>query len=326
MVGQFLRGVLVVAALLIFAAIGLLVFFSDPDVRDVEAREKYGNPPSQFITLPSGATVHYRDQGQRNGPAIVLVHGAQGSLHEWEPWVAQLGDQFRMISLDLPGHGLTGPVPSEDYSSEATMEFVSEFTGVMNIERFVLAGHSMGGAIAARMAIRHPERLTALILVNAAGLPTSAPRQQSLGYFVLRTPILQNILLYVSPRTLFEAEYKKRVANQQIVTPEMIDRYWILNRKTGNRAATLKRFQTPSDTFVQDNVSKIATPTLILWGDQDGSTPPDIGQAYNAAIKGSRLVVFRNTGHLTMEETPEQSARIVRDFLAERLSGSPPSR
>jgi pimeloyl-ACP methyl ester carboxylesterase len=291
----------------------------------VEAREKYGKPPSQFITLPSGATVHYRDQGQRNGPALVLLHGSNASLHTWEPWVAQIGDQFRMISIDLPGHGLTGPVPSEDYSQEAMMQFVNEFTTVMNVERFALAGNSMGGAIAARFAIRYPERLTALILVNAAGMPTKTATDPGLGFVIARTPVIQNVMLYVSPRSLFEDGLKKAIVNDALVTPEMVDRYWILNRKTGNRAASLKRFQTPFDNFIPENVARISAPTLIIWGDKDTLTPPDIGQAYNAAIRGSKLVVFRNTGHAPMEEVPDQSARAVREFLSPSPIGSPPS-
>lgn len=325
MVGRILRGMLILLAVVIFAVIGLLVFLSDSDVRDIEAREKYGKPPSQFITLPSGATVHYRDQGQRNGPALVLLHGSNASLHTWEPWVAQIGDQFRMVSIDLPGHGLTGPVPGDDYSQEAMMQFVNEFTTVMNIERFALVGQSMGGGIAARFAIRHPERLTALILVNAAGMPTKMPRDPGWAQVIARTPVVQDILLYVAPRILFESALKRSVVNQAVATPEAVDRYWILNRKVGNRAATLKRFQTPFDTFVKDNVGRITAPTLILWGDRDAITPPDIGQAYNAAIKGSKLVVFRNIGHLTMEETPEQSARAVRQFLSSPPTGSPPA-
>jgi len=99
------------------------------------------------------------------------------------------------------------------------------------------------------------------------------------------------------------------------VTDEMVDRYWKLNRREGNRAASLKRFQTPFDTYIQDNAAKIATPTLILWGANDTLTPRDMGEAYNAAIKGSRLVVFNNVGHVPMEEVPEQSARAVRNFL-----------
>lgn len=324
MVGRIFRGFLVVLALLIFAGIGLIVFLSDPDMRDVEARAKYAPPPSQFITLPSGATVHYRDQGQRNGPVIVLVHGSNASLHTWEPWVEQIGDQFRMVSLDMPGHGLTGQVPSGDYSQEAMAQFLNEFTTVMHIERFALAGNSMGGGVAARFALHFPERLTHLILLDAAGMPSKLQRDPGLGFMIARTPGLRNIMLYVSPRGIFEEGLKKAFFNQALVTPQMVDRYWELNRKEGNRAASLKRFQTPMDTFIQDNVSKITTPTLILWGDHDTLVPPDAGQAYNAAIKGSKLVIFRNCGHLPMEELPDLSARVVREFLVPTPVGSQP--
>ena len=324
MVGSFLRGTLVLVALLIFAAIGLVVLFSDPDIRDVELREKYGKPPSQFVTLPSGATVHYRDQGQRNGPAVVLLHGSNASLHTWEPWVAQIGDQFRMISLDLPGHGLTGAVPGNDYSQEAMAQFVNEFTTVMHIERFALVGNSMGGGVAARFALHYPERLTQLVLVDAGGMPTKTPRDPGIGFLIARTPIVQNLMLFVSPRGIFEDGLKKAFFNHALVTPEMVDRYWELNRRDGTRAASLKRFQTPQDNFIQDNVSQIHTPTLILWGEQDTLVPRDAGDAYNAAIKGSKLVVFKNCGHIPMEEVPDQSARVLREFLSASPTGSQP--
>lgn len=315
MVGRFIRGILVVVALLIFAGIGLLVFLSDPDIRDLEMRAKYALPPSQFITLPSGATVHFRDQGQRNGPAIVLLHGSNASLHTWEPWVAQIGDQFRMVSLDLPSHGLTGAVPGDDYSSEAMAQFVNEFTTVMHIERFTLVGNSMGGDVAARFALHFPERLTHLVLVDAGGMPSKQPRDPGLGFTIARMPLIRNIMLYVTPRALFEEGLKKAFFNPAFVTPEMVDRYWQLNRREGNRAATLKRFQLGFDTYIQDNASKITTPTLIMWGDHDLLVPRDAGDAFNAAIKGSKLVVFRNCGHIPMEEVAEQSARILREFL-----------
>lgn len=324
MVGSFFRGLLIVVALLIFAVIGLIVFLSDPDIRDVELREKYATPPSQFITLPSGATVHYRDQGQRNGPAIVLLHGSNASLHAWEPWVAQIGDQFRLVSIDLPGHGLTGPVPGDDYSQEAMTQFVNEFTTVMHIERFALAGHSMGGGVAARFALHFPERLTQLILVDAGGLPSKIPRDPGIGFTLARTPLLRNVMLYVSPRGIFEEGLKKAFYNDAFATPQMINRYWELNRREGNRAASLKRFQTPQDAFIEDNVGKIRTPTLILWGDQDTLVPRDVGEAFNRAIKGSKLVVFKNCGHLPMEELPDQSARVVREFLSPSPAGSQP--
>jgi pimeloyl-ACP methyl ester carboxylesterase len=310
-----LRWLLILIAVLAVIGVGAVAVFSDPDIPDAELVAKYGQPPSQFLTLASGARVHYRDQGQRNGPALVLLHGSNASLHTWEPWVREIGDQFRMISLDLPSHGLTGAVPGDEYSQEAMAKFVAEFTTVLGIERFALAGNSMGGGVSARFALMHPERLTHLILVDAGGMPSKTPRDPGLGFRLVRVPVLQNVMLFLTPRYLFDEGLKKAIVDDARVTPEMIDRHWELNRRAGNRAASLKRFQTPWDTYIQDNAAKIATPTLILWGDLDTLAPRDIGEAYNAAIKGSKLIVYNNIGHVPMEETPEQSARAVREFL-----------
>ena len=311
-----LRWLLILVVVIAVIVVGAIAAFSDPDITDAELVAKYGQPPSQFITLPSGARAHYRDRGQRNGPALVLLHGSNASLHTWEPWVAQIGDQFRMISVDLPSHGLTGAVPGDDYSQEAMAKFVDEFTTALGVGRFALAGNSMGGGVSARFALMHPERLTHLILVDAGGMPTTTPSDPGLGFSLVRIPVVQNVMLYLTPRYLFDEGLKKAIVDDALVTPEMIDRYWELNRRAGNRAATLKRFQTARDTFIQDNAAKIVTPTLILWGGADTLTPRDMGEAYNAAIKGSKLIVYNNVGHIPMEEIPEQSARAVREFLS----------
>jgi pimeloyl-ACP methyl ester carboxylesterase len=203
-------------------------------------------------------------------------------------------------------------------------QFVNEFAKEMHIERFALAGNSMGGGVAARFALHFPERLTHLILVDAAGMPSKIQNDPGIVFRLARIPVLRNLMRYVTPRWFAESTLKKAFYNPALITPEMIDRAWVLNRKEGNRAASLKRFQTPMDTFIQDNVSKITTPTLILWGDHDNLIPLDAGEAYNAAIRGSKLVVFKNCGHVPMEELPEQSGRIVREFLAPTPVGSQP--
>jgi pimeloyl-ACP methyl ester carboxylesterase len=230
-----------------------------------------------------------------------------------------------MISVDLPSHGPTGLVPGDDYSDEAMTKFVGEFTTAIGVERFALAGNSMGGDIAARFALMYPQRLTHLILVSAGGMPTKTPTDPGLGLTIARMPVLQYALLFVTPRNLFEDGLKTAIFDDAKVTPEMIDRLWKLNRREGNRAATLKRLQTPYDTFVQDNAAKIATPTLILWGDADTFTPRDMGAAYNAAIKGSRLVVYKDVGHVPMEEVPDRSASAVRAFLLPETEPAPPA-
>jgi pimeloyl-ACP methyl ester carboxylesterase len=319
----FFRGLLVLVFLLAIAAAAAIWYFGDPDVPADTLAAKYGQSPSQFVDLPSGARAHYRDQGSRTGAPLVLVHGSNASLHTWEPWVAQIGDQFRMISVDLPGHGLTGAVPTDDYSQEALVKFIGEFTRALGIERFAIAGNSMGGGVAARFAIEHPERLTHLILVDAGGLPSKTPTDPGLGLRIARIPVLQYVLLYVTPRSLFEEGLKKAIVDDALVTPEMVDRYWELTRRAGTRRATLKRYQQPEDTFIADNVAKITTPTLIIWGDLDTLVPRDVGERYNAEIKGSKLVIYNNVGHIPMEEVPEPSARAVREFFSPPVAVPP---
>jgi pimeloyl-ACP methyl ester carboxylesterase len=313
---RFFRGLLILIAILAILIAGAIAAFRDPDVPAAMLVAKYGQGASQFITLPSGANVHFRDQGQRLGPVLVLLHGSNASLHTWEPWVNELGDQFRVISVDLPGHGLTGAVPGDDYSQEGMTKFVYDFTAALKLAPFALAGNSMGGGVAARFAIKHPERLTNLILVDAGGMPTAVERDPGLGFRLARIPVIQNVMLYVTPRSLFEDGLKKAFLDDTLVTPAMVDRYWELNRREGTRAAMLKRFQTEQDTFIQDNAAKITTPTLILWGAEDTLVPPDVGEAYAGAIKDSKLIEYDNVGHIPMEEVSDQSARAVREFLS----------
>jgi pimeloyl-ACP methyl ester carboxylesterase len=312
---RFFRGLLILIVLIAIAGAALVAIFRDPELPHSILAVKYGNGASQFVTLPSGANVHYRDQGNRNGPALVLLHGSNASLHTWEPWATQLASDFRIISVDLPSHGLTGAVPGDDYSQPGMVKFVKEFTAALKLERFALAGNSMGGGVAARLAIDYPGLLTHLILVDAGGMPTATQQDPGLGFRIARIPVLRNLMLYVTPRNLFEDGLKKAIDDDKLVTAEMVDRHWELNRREGNRAATLKRFQIERDNYIEQNATKIATPTLILWGETDTLTPRDMGDAYAAAIKGSRFIVYKNVGHIPMEEVPEQSARAVREFI-----------
>lgn len=314
---RFLRGLFIFVVLLVIAGLLLVNFYGDPDLPDSTLVAKYApSPPSQFINLPSGAHVHFRDQGVANAPVLVLLHGSNASLHTWEPWVQALGNEFRIITVDLPGHGLTGAVPSNDYSQAGMANFVDEFTTALHVPKFALGGNSMGGGVAARFTIMYPARVTKLILVDAGGgIRPKTPTDPGLGFRLARIPVIQNIMLYVTPRSLFEDGLRKAFYDKTLVTPEMVDRYWELNRRVGNRAATLKRFQTVPDTFVADHVSEIKAPTLIIWGDKDTLVPVDAGEAYRDAIKGSQFIVYRDVGHIPMEEVAGRSAEAVRVFL-----------
>ncbi|MDP1625567.1 MAG: alpha/beta fold hydrolase [Parvibaculum sp.] len=192
MVKRILVGTL---TLIVLAFVVIVISVMRFDVPREELIGKYAGGASQFVTLPSGASAHFRDEGNRDGPALVLVHGSNASLHTWEPWVAELGGTYRIISMDLPGHGLTGRVPGDDYSREGMAAFVHELADALGVTRFAIGGNSMGGGVSALYAMEHPERVSALILVDSAGVPVVRDdTDPPLAFRLARMPVLSKVM------------------------------------------------------------------------------------------------------------------------------------
>jgi pimeloyl-ACP methyl ester carboxylesterase len=310
--GRFITGLVIVLALLV----GAFWYFSDPDIPRAKLEAKYATPPSEFIMLPDGARAHVRDQGNKNGPVLVLIHGSNASLFTWEPWVTRLFQDFHIVSMDLPGHGLTGAVPNHDYSQEGMVKFVGEVTDKLGLQKFALAGNSMGGGVVARFAEEHPDRVSALILVDAAGEPSQMGDHIPLVFKIARTPVLNKLLLYVTPRSLVEEGLSDAIVHKNIITDQMIDQYWEFARMEGSRAANGERFLLPFTSDVKDHIGDIKAPTLILWGEQDHLIPVAAAHQFQQDIPGSQLVIYPATGHIPQEEVPDRSAQDVRTFLS----------
>jgi pimeloyl-ACP methyl ester carboxylesterase len=308
---KFLIGILIVVA----AIIGAVWLFSVPDIPRDDLEAKYAHAPSQFLILPDGARAHVRDQGPRGAPVLVLVHGSNASLFTWVPWVKRLYDTFRVVSLDMPGHGLTGAVPNGDYSQEAMVAFTREVADKLGLKTFAIAGNSMGGGIAARFAEEYPHRVTHLILVDAAGMPAKQGDKIPLAFRIARTPIVNRLMLYITPRSIVSEGLNDAIVHKQIINDRMIDTYWDFARMQGTRAATLKRFALPWNFDVQRDIGKIKAPTLILWGEEDHLIPVEAAHAFAKAIPGSKLVIYPATGHIPQEEVADKSAAEVRAFL-----------
>ncbi len=307
-------GRILAAMLVLIGAAGIALYQSD--VPRAEAKARYGGPPSQFVTLMSGAVAHYRVHGPDGAPVLVLLHGSNASLHTWEPWAEILAGDFRVVSVDLPGHGLTGAVPGGDYSQKGMAGFVLEFAAALKLEHFAIGGNSMGGGVAARFVVENPGVATALILVDAAGQSSALPRDPGLGFMLARMPVVQQVLPYIGSRYIYEASLKQAFADDTLVTDAMVDRYALLNRMEGTRQATLLRFQLPADTTLESRAGEIAVPTLILWGDRDTLIPVDAADVWKSRVKGAELIVYPGIGHLPMEEVAEKSAGDVARFLA----------
>src|SRR5215468_415284 len=293
---------------------GAFWYLNQPDIPRAILEAKYAGPPSQFLTLPGGTRVHVRDRGPRDALALVLIHGSNASLYTWEPWAKRLSDRFRVITLDLPGHGLTGSVPNRDYSQEGMVKLIDEVAGILGLHTFAIGGNSMGGRASVLFTIKHPEKVTHLVLVDSGGLPTKQVESTPLVYRLMGIPIANRLLLHFTPRSIVVDGLNSAVAHKNIITDEMIDRYWDFIRMRGTREATIIRSRI-RDKRIRDDIPNLKTPTLILWGEEDRTIPVEAAYAFHAAIAGSKLIVYPSTGHIPQEEVADESAADVRAFL-----------
>jgi pimeloyl-ACP methyl ester carboxylesterase len=315
----------IVGGLILLVAAGLvilLLFFSTPEMPEAALAAKYGQPPSQFLKLPGGTAAHYRDypagNGDKNAPILVLLHGSNASLHTWEPWAHLLQSTMRVVSVDLPGHGLTGATVEQDYSVNGMVAFLDSFTRTLGIDRpFVLAGNSMGGNVAWRFTLAHPDRVSKLVLVDAAGVTAPGTSMTPpLAFRLARNPIATPFLRHFVPRGLFASALQAAFYDKSRVTPEMIDRYWKLNRRPGTPDATFSRFRSPPfDPAMIARLNEITVPTLVLWGRQDGLIPVRLSDVYKEKIPHATVIIYDNCGHLPMEEVADRSAADVRAFV-----------
>ena len=291
------------------------LWFRTPDTDPAAMRAKYGAPPSQFVDLGGGLTVHLRDTGPRDAPALVLVHGSNSSLQTWEPWADRLGKTYRIIRMDLPGHGLTGASPTRDYSAAAYVGVVERIRAKLGIDHIVLAGNSMGGGVAWHYALAHPDHVRALVLIDSVGQPEPGNGKAPLAFRIARVPVLRNVAAQITPRSMIADSLPGVFGNPKLADAAMVDRYWELLRYPGNREATLDRFARPSDRATDAQLASLKLPVLILWGEKDQLIPVSSGQWLHARIPGSRLIVYPGVGHLPMEEHPDQSAADVKAFV-----------
>ena len=307
--GKILLGLL---ALLIAA----ILAFRTPDTDPAEMRAKYGAVPSQFVALANGQTVHLRDEGPRDAPAIILIHGSNADLHTWQTWVDGLKRDYRVIRFDQRGHGLTGPAKDGDYTLAAFVEDVEDIVESLKLEEFVVAGNSMGGRVAFAYAMQHPEMVDGVVMVDSSGAPITRRGSGAVGFTIAKTPILRNIVAHVTPRWLVERSLQQTVRNQAIVTDAVVDRYWELLRYPGNREATIAQMIQPRTAFDEDVVEAMSRPVLLMWGEEDTLSPVEGGLWYQQHLPNSKLVLYPGYGHLPHEEVAQQSLADLREWLA----------
>jgi pimeloyl-ACP methyl ester carboxylesterase len=311
-----LNATLSVFLLLLAALLAALALSWAPDRPVDTLKARWAPPPSNFVAL-QGMQVHVRDEGPRDDPTpIVLIHGTSASLHTWDGWVAALSPHRRVVRMDLPGFGLTGPAPDGDYSMARYTGFIKDLLDLLHIDQAVLAGNSLGGGIAWQTALAHPTRVRQLVLVDATGYPLQ-PQSMPIGFRLAQVSWLAPITQKILPRSMIAASVRNVYGQPDKVGPALVDRYYELTLREGNRVSLTKRFQyRSSDAALAGQISQLRLPTLILWGSEDRLIPPEHGQHFQQDIAVSQLQVFEGLGHVPHEEDPEATVQAVVNFLS----------
>lgn len=303
-----------IGLLLALVIVGSIAAAWAPDRSVATLRERWALPPSVFVPI-DGLSVHLRDEGPRDDPSpIVLLHGTSASLHTWEGWVRALSEHHRVITFDLPGFGLTGPDPRGDYSIERYVRFVLRVLDARGVAHCVLGGNSLGGAIAWETAVRAPERITRLILVDAGGYHVTS-QSVPLGFRLARAPIISGLASHLLTRSLISRSLHDVYGDPSRVSDALVERYYELTLREGNRAAVVQRFRQSHPGDDSASIRSIRVPTLILWGGRDRLIPPENAEHFHRDIVGSELVVFPGLGHVPHEEDPVATVAAVMRFL-----------
>lgn len=287
-----------------------------PDRQLGELVARWAPPPSSFVEL-DGMQVHVRDTGPRDDPMpIVLLHGMASSLHTWEGWQQELQKERRVITVDMPGFGLTGPSPQGEYRIEAYTRFVLRLLDTLGVRRVILGGNALGGEVAWQTAVLAPERVRKLILVDADGYPLS-PLSQPIAFQISGARGLRWIAERILPRSIIESSVRNVFGDPAQVTQERIDRYFELNLRVGNRGALFQRMDQSESGAQQALIHRIQQPTLVLWGGKDGMVPVSLADRFCQDIPRCKKVIFRSLGHIPQEENPQLTLAPVKAFLAE---------
>ncbi len=275
-------------------------------------KSKYSDQVSQYVNI-NGVNVHYKDEGQ--GTPIVLIHGTGASLHTWDYWSKELKKKYRVIRMDLPAFGLTGPNSSSDYSIQGYTIFMKDFLSKLQIENSIIVGNSLGGNIAWNFAADHPRKVNKLILIDASGYPSNKKRPWI--FKLAKIPVLNSVIRYITPKSIIRKNLEQVYFDDQKITDAVVDRYYDLALRKGNRQAFIDRTKV---IFVDQTqkLKNLDTETLLIWGDNDVWIPVDVGYKFEKDLPNATLITIENTGHIPMEESPKKSLDVLIKFLKKK--------
>lgn len=277
-----------------------------------------GTPFREQYRLVDGTRLRLIDSGR--GTPVVFIHGIGGSMYAWRYQLAPvLGAGYRVVAFDNRGFGFSDK-PASGYHNAEYAHLVVSLLDSLGIASAVLVGHSMGGAIAAEVALAHPDRVRGLVLLDAAGYGVRWPGVLKLA----RLPVLGAIATSFRGRWITGRILRSTFADPRKVAETDVDQYYapVPDPNFGRALrGVLREFR--FDTLGGGRLAGVHTPTLILWGDADRWISLGDGSRFARELPRSEFVILQRTGHNGAEESPDQVNRFLLDFLKEGLSRIP---
>jgi pimeloyl-ACP methyl ester carboxylesterase len=265
--------------------------------------------------------IAYLDVG--TGPPVILIHGFGGSMWQWEHQQYALSQHVRMLTLDLPGSGLSDK-PDIDYLPDQMLDFCIGFMDALEIPKATLVGNSMGAGLAIGMALTHPTRVDKLVIIS--GLPshvmaklTSRSFRQALES---RAPAwLVSFGNWLFGGLVTESVLKEIVHDHKLLTPAVIERSNSNRRRPGIiKPIMAARNALPSwESDFAPRLSTITHSTLIIWGEYDKVFPIAVGEELHYRIRGSQFVRIPNAGHMPQWERPDLVNRSLIAYIQPSL-------
>ena len=308
---MFLKALKIIA--LVFTSFVLLaaLYLWTPDKSKAELEKTYGSPKNAYVSA-LGVNLHYQDTGpSKNAIPIVFLHGFGASLQTWEIWAQALSEDYRVISVDLPGFGLTGEDPSGIYTDQRSVEVLEAFLKELKITKVVLVGNSMGGKFAWQFAARYPNQVAKLVLISPDGYASPGIEYGKKP----DVPAIADLYRYFFSKTFLAMNLEPAYANPKNLSDALVNRYYDLMLAPGVRGAILARMQ---QTVLQDPVPSLASiqvPTLLIWGEKDAFIPISNSNDYLKVMPNAKRVSLPNIGHLPQEEQPSIGLAALKEFL-----------
>ena len=250
---------------------------------------------------------------QGAGRDIVLVHGNPASTYSWRKIITPLATRYRVHAIDLPGYGFSDKPADGAYTPEWMARHVVGYLDAVGASRAVLVGNSMGGHVASETAILYPQRVAALVLIGAGGLPGNFGH--SLAVRMAAWPVIGPVLRSLPSRRRTRDGLRNAVYDPDTISDADVDAYYAPLRTAGGTTAFVARLQQRVPVERVARIRTITAPTLVITGDTDRLVPPAMARQYHELIPGSELLVLERTGHLPQEERPEQVVDAVARWI-----------